>query len=109
METKHTKGVWRLGLRNKLAVVTDKNDSTHPTVCECNNQTIPNQEAEANAKLIATAPELLEVALAFKKFFDAKESNFDAQFTKDALITLCPEIKGYIRIAEEAITKATGN
>ena len=58
METKFTKGNWKIG-ESGLSVICD-NDY----VCTCHHeaeQLITEEQAKSNAKLIAAAPELLEV------------------------------------------------
>ena len=62
--TKHTPGPWRVSTANPLQVNTDKGGDS-VGVAESQKYNAPNtfcdpNEAEANAKLIAAAPELLE-------------------------------------------------
>lgn len=63
MESKHTKGKWRVGLENKTAIICDTPEGLHLTVCKTslpNNLKVSDEEAEANAKLIAAAPEMAD-------------------------------------------------
>lgn len=55
----HTKGPWTIGKINPLAIM--KNDK-HITCCTYYKE-ITNKEQQANAKLIATSPELLETLI----------------------------------------------
>lgn len=63
--TKHTPGPWRVSTANPLQVNTDKGGDS-VGVAESQKYNAPNtfcdpNEAEANAKLIAAAPDLLEL------------------------------------------------
>lgn len=66
MKTKHTKGKWRaISSYNdqKVLVTNEKNyllAHCYAHVRETGNQPLSLEEAEANAKLISAAPELLE-------------------------------------------------
>lgn len=61
--SKHTPGPWRLG-RNNHAVVCDSTDGTHCSESEINYYggalVCESVKSEANARLIAQAPRLLE-------------------------------------------------
>ena len=59
METKFTKGKWCIGDVNTKIVGTNKPDIKYIAICD-QDKDIYNEEAEANAKLIASAPCLLE-------------------------------------------------
>lgn len=75
----HTKGKWRNGLHKRRSVVCDTEDGRPLTICvaEASNH-IGQDEAVANAVLIAAAPDLLNAcqwALAqFKRLSD--EGNY---------------------------------
>jgi hypothetical protein len=56
----YTKGNWRNGLEKRRAVVCDRADGRIVTICSTDvSNHIEQDEAVANAKLIASAPELL--------------------------------------------------
>lgn len=57
METKHTSGPW--GYRNGLVA----SGGPTKTIASVNSLFISNEEHEANCKLIAAAPQMLEVIL----------------------------------------------
>jgi len=60
-DLKHTKGEWKVG-RNGMYVFNNVSDDPlrNFTIVQCGQIGIPTDEAEANAKLIASAPELLK-------------------------------------------------
>ena len=60
MKAEYTKGKWRVGLNNKRAVVCDTANGLIPTICIATAIPLSEAETEANARLIASAPELLE-------------------------------------------------
>lgn len=62
METKHTKGDWNVSKTvNDYAIHTEGSPKDLALVYEY-SRGIPKEEAEANAKLIAAAPDLLKFA-----------------------------------------------
>jgi hypothetical protein len=64
MKTKHTKGEWlNLGYRVDVDVADGMSG-----ICEMSDW-MPEEEMEANSKLIAAAPELLEVLQDINKYF----------------------------------------
>lgn len=78
METKHTKGEWK--------VTTNEYNDVAPLFIQCKSSILADvhkninnqQESIANAKLIAAAPELLEaciIALKYFNGFDSPEQN----------------------------------
>jgi hypothetical protein len=63
LEFKGTKGEWKLGGTSVDGVLVSVTHPTNRDVCtvwKYDNDFLENQEAEANAKLIAAAPDLLE-------------------------------------------------
>ncbi len=88
METKHTQGEWFVSNHNNELKVRARN-TMMGTVCTIN--TLFEDEAEANAKLIASAPDLLEALEAARKLIH--------QERKDALTVG--------EIIQQAIDKAT--
>jgi hypothetical protein len=68
MKTKHTPGPWKINPRASLHIVSNDNK----TIASCSSsQNGDNLETEqANARLIASAPDLLEALQTTKKFFD---------------------------------------
>lgn len=64
MDAKHTPGPWAVydGPRDRaeLTVCTVERSGQILTVADCRQLTIPPRQQEANARLIAAAPELLE-------------------------------------------------
>lgn len=60
----HTAGQWSVSKTvNDFAIYSDTNDSKDIAAVYQNSRSIPQGEAEANAKLIAAAPLLLEAAI----------------------------------------------
>ncbi len=57
---KHTKGNWTVHKRVYVVARTKEKFVVSPTVGDCHNRMIPKGEREANARLIAAAPDLLE-------------------------------------------------
>jgi hypothetical protein len=64
METKHTKGQWKHDGNGMIGLV-----EYARTIATANSIFIPKEEAEANAKLIAASPVLLEALLWAKEQF----------------------------------------
>ena len=61
MKTKHTEGTWIVNGLIITAKLSSNPNEYHLKVCEvANNSSAHPHEAEANAKLIAAAPDLLE-------------------------------------------------
>lgn len=85
METKHTKGKWKItekingGIYKYIYVVCDNR-----RICEIKNPF--SDESEANAKLIASAPDLLEACMEAKAMYEAQGINE---------LTSCFRIGGY--------------
>lgn len=77
MKTKHTAGPWSVNRKVNRFVDAGPNGDGLITICDCDpiDEMTPAQ-AEANARLIATAPELLEaLELLFNEvsFYNEKE------------------------------------
>ena len=101
MNTKHTPGPWRLSTSNPLAVNTSSAEmaigiaTTHGTDDSNYSSFFPSlEQAEANARLIAAAPELL----------DALQSLL-ARVSSDIIANQCWHEEQ--RAARAAIAKAT--
>lgn len=101
METKHTPGPWEAignlvrsplyqpdGLPKGMQIAECKDGYSQPFT----------EEAKANARLIAAAPELLEAAKEFEKFTKLRELE---------LGTLSPEMQLVVEMTRAAIAKAT--
>lgn len=67
METKHTKGEWTATQTS----ISDSNGVIATAYVNTVKRYIGKQEAEANAKLIAAAPDLLEALLAIRNYSNA--------------------------------------
>jgi hypothetical protein len=107
MKTKHTQGPWRAEkwdysqCPNKLMVQTDKD-----AVCEildlwCMNER--TEERDANARLIAAAPEMLE---ALKELATAAEHRDNTMGDPYRLIECKANLESAARNARAAIAKA---
>lgn len=89
MKTKHTAGPW-LAHRQQFEIIINTGHPKSPTIGSVFVNLIPSEEAEANARLIAAAPEMLE---ALRK--------------AESLLTHL-EVRGdCIRAVRDAINKAT--
>ena len=68
MNTKHTPGPWNIDekLEGQTCITSKQHDSfAEPIICRVfDSSHVPLHEQEANARLIAAAPELLEALLA---------------------------------------------
>jgi hypothetical protein len=92
MKTKHTDGQWKYsGLTIYAHKVTDTQDSRKIIALIDPKRGEPSEENEANAKLISSAPDLLEALKAARKLIN--------QERKDALTVR--------EIIQQAIDKAT--
>ena len=89
MNTKHTKGNWSVKSNRELTWVETDSDLESKIICTMSS----NDKCEANAKLIAAAPDLLE---ALQKLLDRLDSQHHSL-----------AISGTLRECREAIKKAT--
>ncbi len=101
MKTKHTLGPWTYdGIESHFSVFAkDPQEDDKGDIAQIDeNQNYPTEEAEANAKLIAAGPEMLEVILLFVDCtsIDGGRVTINTQAHIDA-----------IQIAEKIIQKAT--
>lgn len=87
MTTQHTPGAWKVGSKYKNDIVCN---STHLTIARAMLQ---NEEYEANARLIAAAPELLEALIELANECDIVSGDAQAAILK----------------ARAVIAKATGD
>jgi hypothetical protein len=100
--SKHTPAPWTLG-KGKVRVRTEKNnDGRSKLIAECyttGNAVLypPLEEREANARLIASAPELLE---ALRAFVNVCDNASPMEFVKELGLVVEP--------ARQAIAKAEG-
>ena len=85
METKHTPGPWIIGNPTEIHDV----DGTRIVMCCQTSDDVTDDASEANARLIAAAPELLEALKGVVRVADRATDEFDA--------------------ARAAIAKATGS
>jgi hypothetical protein len=109
MKTKHTNGEWRIAVRDErenslpaaaLEIFSEKSDGWIAKVQ--NNGVIKNEEGQANAKIIAAAPDLLLALQFFVK-------DFEVDFMVDGKIVDSPSqllLVNY-KSALAAIKKAT--
>lgn len=97
MKTKHTKGEWgirfkrRIGYNASHTIIYADKEGIAEIICEFDGQ---NKQIEANAKLIAAAPELLKGLMEIKKSLEGDVS--------ERVIDNC------IVRAEQVINKAIG-
>lgn len=105
----HTPGPWRLG--SGATVTGDyiepdgRNKGATAVVADCRTRFLSQQTCEANARLIAAAPELLHAAI------DLLESRIGHQITlnhDDPGAEACGESDCVICAMRQAIRKATG-
>lgn len=100
--TKHTEGPWIIGEIDCLGdIVVRARDVLHVAHICTDSTLIPDiepiteEEQEANARLIAASPELLEALIEASNIFD----NYPH---------LCTEFKGTFEVVQNAIAKARG-
>lgn len=69
MTTKHTKGEWK----SNGTFISDESDVIATCFVNTKTRYIGHKEAEANAKLIAAAPELLEALIILEKLYGQRD------------------------------------
>lgn len=90
---KHTKGQWKLYENNERLTVISRMQPLQPfQICEMNKHALPEVN-EANAKLIAAAPTMLDTLQSCLSTFNQMVSN--------------PEIEGMKYVVQIAIKEAT--
>ena len=98
METKYTNGKWIIPRFAKRHVQIEVPYGDNRTICICDeNDFIHPEEAEANAKLIASAPELIEALIKIKESMQ-ESAKFNGESEAD---------KERMSIVKKAIKKAT--
>lgn len=95
-DTKHTKGPWHEGSHRAI-------ESQSGTICEVYSH-MGIEEADANQKLIAAAPELLEAAQEMADLLD----NILRIGAINPNLIVAESIRNVLPIHRAAITKATG-
>lgn len=88
METKHTKGKW-YAVDSSGTVIAAKGEK-YTTICKVLNI---SEEGDANAKLIAAAPDMLEALIEAKRMYEEVQP--------------CGGWQGVYEMIESAIKKAT--
>lgn len=74
---KHTPGKWEASKTiNDYAIYSDTNESKDIAAVYQNSRSIPKEEAQANAKLIAAAPDMLEALQAVERWLNGEENEF---------------------------------
>jgi len=97
MTTKHTTGKWQMSKNvNDYSIYSNNSDAKDIATAYQYSRNIPEEEARANATLIAAAPELLEMCIATLE--DLESGELAGNATQSALINL-----------KQAIYKATEN
>lgn len=100
MKTKHTPGPWETGTQTKGSTTLVSRIETGFAVAEMRNVHF-REEAEANARLIAAAPELLEALQTFLTEYVQLVESGDAGFWN-------ADEEEKVIAARAAIAKATG-
>lgn len=108
METKHTKGKWEVKgeYKNELYAIFDK-DSNMEHKMRIAVIDGASDEQRANAKLIASAPDLLKVCMDLMDAFVHKENDKKGNKTRTDIFKNCPEFRDIAVSARHAIEKAT--
>lgn len=95
-QTKHTQGPWRTSLTEGQRAWNVSSEATGRTVAIVSDW---SPEAEANARLIAAAPELLEAL---------KSARFAIQVTLDSGLVTEKNVRSTLNHIDAAIAKAEG-
>lgn len=84
MNNKHTPGQWAKSKTiNDYAIYSDNNDSKDIAAVYQYSRSIPPEEAEANAQLIAAAPELFKMVYDLKQAVNRLSQDGLTQFDRD--------------------------
>lgn len=84
MNNKHTPGTWNVSKTiNDYAIYSSQNDSKDIAAVYQYSRSIAPEEAEANAKLIAAAPELLEMVYNLKQCIKRLTADNLSQYDRD--------------------------
>lgn len=102
MNTKHTAGPWHVGMRPGPIIYGPLGEQVADLRGERKTTVIELDEAVANTKLIAAAPELLEI---LNRILEAHDTQHIHGATMEEA-KLCP---AYADMARHAIQKATGS
>lgn len=104
MKTQHTKGEWKVlnfnGTFNTTVMVGD-NECICETYYNNDNYSIEAEEAEANAKLIAAAPELLTIANLCLNWFEWNNGEIDIKAVPASAEHILPVLREVINKATE--------
>ena len=114
METKHTKGEWIRDKNFVYSLIQDGWDKGKPLMVnkfwlsvDGLNKYISEAEKEANARLIASAPDLLQTCMDLMDAFVHKENDKKGNKTRTDIFKNCPEFRDIAVSARQAIEKAT--
>tara|TARA_R100000656_G_scaffold110617_1_gene82588 strand:+ start:146 stop:499 length:354 start_codon:yes stop_codon:yes gene_type:complete len=110
----HTQGSWRFEIRNSEAMVTTCRNGKDMVVAGClfdEEIDLELEEVEANARLIASAPEMLKTLIDLLEIMN--DDHYKCDLDSDQECDLTDEggwqVKHYnMRLAIQAIAKATG-
>lgn len=84
MNTKHTPGEWHTSKTiNDFSIYSDKETSKDIALVFQYSRSIPEEEAKANAELIAAAPELLQMVYDLKQAVKRLSQDDLTQFDRD--------------------------
>jgi hypothetical protein len=98
MNTKHTQGKWRKSKTiNDYSIYSENNHNNDIATVFQYSRSIPEDEAEANAKLIAAAPEMLEKLQSIINFHIKDNGQWVNDLTTDEI----KEIQEAIKAATE--------
>lgn len=87
METKHTKGEWKVSEEPFSLLVTHEINPNHvESICQISQRYKSDSEQLANAKLIAAAPDMLEaLILCQQDFFNGNIGNKPSTETREKI------------------------
>lgn len=112
MKSQHTQGEWQIGLTDHAAphtnIIVRNEDGTFYTICELRYANNLHRLEEANAKLIAEAPNLLkELDINRRLFANMIDSFTNKAKSVEDLLDWLDTIKNALNANEKAIKKAT--